>query len=174
MRTCGHDWTMLAATSRALTITCSQLSRISSRCRALRYATTTSNADPVADGSCRAVKIALATRVWSVSGARSTSHTPSGKPLSKLLPSCTATRVLPTPPEPTTVTSRCSRRSASTSPSSRFRATNEVNCCGRLCLAVVCASDRTTCSSDAFNASLRARWRDGCAIPMVFTRRASR
>lgn len=48
---------------------------------------------------------ALATSDGSLSGASSTSHTPSPEPSNMSAPACTAQRVLPAPPVPTSVTS---------------------------------------------------------------------
>lgn len=156
MRTYGHDKTILATMSRAAAITCSQLSSMSSSLRVFRYATTVFEGDSVVEGICRVLKIVLATSVWSVSGARSTRHTPSGVLSSNSLPSCTAKRVLPAPPAQTTVTSRCSCRRAVTTPISSCRPTNEVTGCGRLCREVVCVSRRTILNNDGFSASAAA------------------
>ena len=54
------------------------------------------------------------------------------EPSSRLAATCSEVRVLPTPPEPTSVTSRCCSKSDVISAISVSRPTNDFNCCGKL------------------------------------------
>ncbi len=68
----------------------------------------------------------------SASGASSTHHAPSGKQSSRSAAVCAASRVLPQPPAPVSVSSRVSLRAAAMSSSSCSRPTKLVSCSGRL------------------------------------------
>ena len=65
-------------------------------------------------------------------GARSTHHTPPGNPSSRFAPTRTASLVLPTPPDPVSVTSRSRPSSSRTAASSATRPINGVVSVGRL------------------------------------------
>ena len=75
--------------------------------------------------------IASTTNEASVNGARSTKRTPSGNSSSRSEPTWVASRVLPHPPEPTSVTKRFESISARTVLRSRSRPINEVSCTGK-------------------------------------------
>ena len=72
------------------------------------------------------------TAAGSPTGANSTSHTPSGNSAASSAATCTARRVLPTPPTPVRVTSRCARTCSASSFTSTSRPTKLVTCTGRL------------------------------------------
>ncbi len=92
--------TTCAVTSR----TCSMLSRMSSACLSARWLTISAWASESADvRTPRVPAMAAGTRPPSFSTARSTNHTPSGQASSERSPCSVASRVLPTPPGPTSV-----------------------------------------------------------------------
>ena len=70
----------------------------------------------------------------SASGARSTNHTPSGKPSSTCRATSSASRVLPHPPAPVSVNSRVDGSSRASSAISRWRPMKLVSGAGRLCV----------------------------------------
>ncbi len=74
------------------------------------------------------------TRSASLMGASGTKQTPSVKSSSRLVPTSSPRRVLPTPPVPVSVTRRTSgcRRRAHTAATSCSRPTSGVSCAGRL------------------------------------------
>ena len=65
------------------------------------------------------------------SGPSSHSHAPSENRGNTSAAVCTASRVLPTPPTPVSVTIRTSPSAVATSSISSTRPTNDVSCCGR-------------------------------------------
>jgi hypothetical protein len=67
----------------------------------------------------------------SVTGTRSTNHTPSEYSLTASAATANASRVLPTPPGPTAVTSRCDLINSVSSDCSVARPTNEVSGAGK-------------------------------------------
>ena len=83
---------------------CSQLSRIKSSSRDSRYSRSLSmNGRPGCSTTPNASATACGTSVGSASGASSTSHTPSANSLARRLATSSASRVLPAPPEPVSV-----------------------------------------------------------------------
>ena len=78
------------------------------------------------------VAIAAGTEAGSPTDASSTIHTPSGNSPASSAPASSASRVLPTPPTPLSVTSRFDRTSSATSSTTASRPTSELSCCGRL------------------------------------------
>ena len=82
------------------------------------------------------------TRAGSVSGASSTSHTPSGWASTASAAACRARRVLPVPPGPVSVSRRCVESRRATSASSRSRPTKLVSCTGQVVRAGVQAAQR--------------------------------
>ena len=102
--------------------TCSQLSSSTSR---LRWPTaSTSVSSTGRPGSRRTPSTSAtvaATRSASLSGARSANHTPSPVPSSSPAATCSASRVLPAPPAPVSVTSRDPPTSSRTAASSASR-----------------------------------------------------
>jgi hypothetical protein len=96
-----------AAISPAASITCSQLSSTSSSRFGARKATRVSRSSLAAVSRTRRIEaIAGETRAGSVKGARSTKKTPSGNAASNSAATANASRVLPDPPGPVSVTSR--------------------------------------------------------------------
>lgn len=92
-----------------------------------------------------AAATAAPTRPGSVTGTRSTKHTPSAKSPATSAATASASRVLPTPPRPTAVTSRRAVTAAASSPRSRVRPTKAVNGAGsagagRACSAPACSA----------------------------------
>jgi hypothetical protein len=122
-----------SATSAQRRARCSQLSSTSSSARSPIAAARPSRslAAPAARTDNAA---AIAPETWpgSVSGASSTSHTPSGRPPTRPAAACSANRVLPQPPEPVSVTRRCPASRPATLASSSRRPTKLVSCTGRL------------------------------------------
>ena len=95
---------------------CSQLSSTSSIRRSPTNRSSVSIVErPGWSGRPSARITATGTRSGSVIGARSTYHTPSPNPPAISVATCTARRVLPTPPAPVSVTSRLSARICRTS-----------------------------------------------------------
>ena len=78
------------------------------------------------------VAMAAGTDAGSPTDASSTIHTPSGNSPATSAPTSSASRVLPTPPTPVSVTSRFDRTSSATSATICSRPTSELSCCGRL------------------------------------------
>ena len=75
---------------------------------------------------------APSTPAGSRTGASSHSHAPSAYRPATCPAACTASRVLPTPPGPVSVTTRASPSVAPVCSSSRSRPMNELTCTGRL------------------------------------------
>ena len=113
--------------------TCSQLSTTSRSCRPPSASATVSISAASPCGVMpSAVAIAAGTEAGSPTGASSTIHTPSGNSPATSAPTSSASRVLPTPPTPLSVTSRFDRTSSATSATRSSRPTNELSCWGRL------------------------------------------
>ncbi len=133
MRTFGAALTMACAMSAAGLIRCSQLSRISSARLLFRCEhSACSSGRPGSSGTSSTRAVSLTTSAASRSGDRSRNHTPSGNSAICSAATCSDSRVLPSPPMPSSVTSRVSPSMALTSSISRSRPMNEVPCCGRL------------------------------------------
>ena len=130
----GHDRRSDSIAAAASATRCSQLSNTTSagapdsRSRAISMAgrepssfapIAASSVDPIARGSRN--------------GARSTHHTPPGKRSSTSAPTRAASLVLPTPPEPVSVTSRSRPSSSASAASSATRPISGVVSAGRLC-----------------------------------------
>jgi len=88
---------------------------------------------PGASRTPRTEASAWGTSSGSDSGASSTNHTPSWYPSSTSEATVKASRVLPNPPGPVRVRSRCSESSASTLPTSCTRPIKLESCRGKLC-----------------------------------------
>ena len=99
---------------------------------ALSAATSASIAAPALSAIPIAAAIAVGMIEPSANGASSMNQTPSPEPSSTLAPTCSDVRVLPTPPDPTMVTTRCFFSSDSISATSASRPTNDVSCNGKL------------------------------------------
>ena len=131
--TFGHSRTIADAAAAARGTRCSQLSKTSSARLGLRCATRFSSESPSLSTLIpAALPIVAGTRLPSLKGANSTNHVPSGLLSRRLAATCNEMRVLPTPPDPMSVSNRCLARSAVISATSPSRPTNEVNCSGRL------------------------------------------
>ena len=117
------DSIMSAAASR----TCSQLSNTSSRVRPSNAAATLSAMlMPGCWVTPSTAATASGTAAGSPTAASSITHTPSGKLSANRAATSSASRVLPTPPTPVSVTSRCALSAASSSASSVARPTKLV------------------------------------------------
>jgi hypothetical protein len=111
--------------------TCSQLSSTSNASCSARCASTASSiVRPRGSSTPRAAATAAGTSDESLSGTRSTNHTPSARERDRSAATWAASRVLPTPPGPTAVTKRCSATAAASSATSTARPTNEVRSSG--------------------------------------------
>ena len=132
-RTPGQPRRMSAASAAAAAARCSQLSSTSSSALLVRKNSTTLPAvDRPGRGRARsAAKTACAIASPSPAGCSSHSHAPSEKDGSRSAAACNASRVLPTPPGPVTVTSGDRAIAAASSASSPARPTNELSCTGR-------------------------------------------
>ena len=107
---------------------CSQLSRTSSVFRGASQPSTVSSLDrPWRSPRPSAAAIAGPAMAGSVTGTRSTYHAPSAYRPATSVTTLSASRVLPTPPGPTAVTSRCAASAAASSARSATRPTNEVS-----------------------------------------------
>ena len=97
--------------SRRRSTRCSQLSSTSSVWLAARNSRTTASEGAAGRSKTPSVAAtAVITCAGSEVGASSTSHTPSAKRSATSAPTCSASRVLPQPPAPTSVTSRSLRQ----------------------------------------------------------------
>ena len=113
--------------------TCSQLSRTSSVRRLARNsAMDAATGVPGCARSASTCATDCATSCPSDSPASSTSHTPSGYSSRMSAASCSASRVLPMPPGPASVKSRCWPRSLRNSAMAPCLPTKELGCWGRL------------------------------------------
>src|SRR5205807_2429604 len=116
----------------AAPITCSQLSSTTSSCS--RASTPASASVAGTPGRSRPPSTAAATAgtsAGSPAGASSTSHTPSANRPATCLATSPASRVLPTPPGPVTVTSRYSSSKPATSRTAPARPTKLVSTAGK-------------------------------------------
>ena len=134
-RTSSQACSRPAHSSAAAPITCSQLSSTSSSCRRASTApappaagipgcSRTPSATATADGTC----------AGSRTGASSASHTPSANRAATRPATAPASRVLPTPPGPVTVTSRCSSSRPATSRTAAARPTKLVSAAENPCM----------------------------------------
>src|SRR5690606_19840149 len=127
--TVGHAASSRSTKPAAASTTCSQLSRTSrQRPRASRPAIAASSGCWGPSATPSAAATACGTES-SRAGTRSTNAPPNGNAAAST--TTTASRVLPTPPGPVSVTSRCSASAASTSSRSAARPTNDVRATGR-------------------------------------------
>jgi hypothetical protein len=83
-------------------------------------------------GTPTASATAATTAAGSVTRTRSTNHGPSRRSAARSAATLIASRVLPTPPGPTAVTSRCPARASESSARSATRPMNAVTGTGRL------------------------------------------
>src|ERR1044071_423621 len=120
--TSGQARSTVSVRAAAASSRCSQVSRHTSiRRRLSRAARVRTRSPPGSRRTRRAVAVVRAIRSGSVTEPRSTSQKPSGHRSAILLPNCTASRVLPLPPAPVSVTSRRAMTSRSISSSSESR-----------------------------------------------------
>ena len=113
--------------------TCSQLSNIRSMSRAWNSrASVSTNERPNSSRKPNTRAISGAISAPSATAANSTHHTPSGTSLKVSAASCMAKRVLPQPPAPVSVTSRCCRIACSNCCNSSTRPTKLDRRTGRL------------------------------------------
>ena len=113
---------MASMRSAAASSTCSQLSNTSSRIRPSSAAATLSlTVLPGCWVMPSTAATASGTAAGSVTAASSKSQTPSGYSSASCVATSSASRVLPTPPTPVNVTSRCARSAASISRTSDSR-----------------------------------------------------
>ena len=121
-RSCGQARSSVSASSAQAPTTCSQLSRISSARRPASAAARISRGGrDASSGRPSADATACATRAPSTTLASSTNQTPSGQSPRSCPPAVRASRVLPTPPVPVSVTTRWAPSSRTMSRSSRSR-----------------------------------------------------
>ena len=170
-----------SATIATCLITCSQLSRISSRLLFFRYASSVSSSGRFGT-SCKpsADAIAAATKEGSPIGASPTKQTlPSAASLSAVA-TCNAVCVLPTPPAPVSVTSRWSRTCVAISSSSTSRPTKLVSASGRFAIGVSAQGPTATAAPRRVNreraalASNSARCSSSSASPRAKSMSVSR
>ena len=133
MRTPGQPRKMSAASAAAAAARCSQLSSISSSALLVRKNSTTL---PAVDRPGRGRARSAAATAWAIASpspaaCSSHSHAPSPKDGSWSATACSASRVLPTPPGPVTVTNGDPCIAAASPASSPARPTNELSCTGR-------------------------------------------
>ena len=129
----GQFLRSFSANSAHAVTTCSQLSRISSIRLFCKKATSVSAiVCPDCSRSRSAVASALGRRSGSRTGAMSTNHTPFVKRSTPSAAACRASRVLPLPPEPESVSKRVRDSNCLISASSVSRPIKLVSCSGRL------------------------------------------
>ncbi len=126
----------------AAPITCSQLSSTSSSCR---RASPCISASAAATPGCSGIPSAAATTAGTCTGSRTTdnsaSHAPSANRPATCLATSPASRVLPAPPGPVTVTSRLRSSKAATSLTDPARPTKLVNAGTKPCTPPADPSD---------------------------------
>lgn len=133
MRTPRASFKRTSARTAMASKRCSQLSRIRSASRLARCVTRSEvGHSPDRSATPRLVIAALATRWGSWSPARSTNQTPSRMVRRRSTAARKASRVLPTPPGPTKVSSLVRSNAVFTSTSNRRRPTKVVDSAGRL------------------------------------------
>ena len=124
----GHRPRTLSTNTPTPSTRCSQLSRTSSASRSARWASTCSSLDRPGESARPSVRLTAAgTSASSVTGTRSTNHTPSRQRSATAAATAVARRVLPTPPGPSAVTSRSADTAWTRSATSVDRPTNEVS-----------------------------------------------
>ena len=124
-----------SASPGAASSNCSRLSRTSRSCFSRRYCSS------VCGSLTFSVRATVgSTRSGSRRAASETNQTPSRNSSASSKAACCASRVLPMPPGPVSVSNRFSRSSFSTSASSRSRPTSGVACAGRFEGAMVGSS----------------------------------
>ena len=129
---------------------CSQLSSTISAFAPANLATTVAVGDlPSCSPNPKALATAAPTIAGSVTGARSTYHAPAAYRSVTSVATARASRVLPTPPEPTAVTSRCRARSSASAARSAARPTNDVSGDGSDGGAVRRSASRSLAPSEA-------------------------
>jgi hypothetical protein len=136
-----------AHSAAAASIMCSQLSSTSSSCcRDSARSSAAAAGIPGRSRTLSAAATAAATRAGSATGASSASHAPSANRPATCLATSAASRVLPTPPGPVTVTSRYSPSRPTTSPTAATRPMRLVSGAGTPCTppVAVAAADRFT------------------------------
>jgi hypothetical protein len=108
--------------SRAIPTTCSRLSRISSQAPSPNVSASASSGEPAPARSAPAIRpIAASTSSGLVIASSGTNTVPAPKRSPSRSPTATASRVLPMPPGPVSVTSRAPERSTSPATSSMAR-----------------------------------------------------
>ena len=133
MRTLGAALTMACASSAEGLIRCSQLSRMSSARLLFRCAPSVASIGRPGSSATSSTRAAsAATSPPSLSGDRSRNHTPSGYKCICSAATCSDSRVLPSPPMPSSVTKRAAASMSFASSISRSRPMNDVPWCGRL------------------------------------------
>ena len=137
IRTRGQPISSVAATIAASTITCSQLSRISSNALFFRYVTSVSSNGRFGTSCTPSVEaIVAATNEGSLIGASPMKQVASSPASLSAIATCNAVCVLPMPPAPVSVTIRCSRTILAISSSSVSRPTKLVSASGRVAILV--------------------------------------
>ncbi len=132
IRRSGQQPSSLVASSADAASRCSQLSSTSSRrCGRSTRIRRCARSAPARSSTPAARATAAQTRSGSGTPLRSTRFTPSANPGAATAAPSIASRVLPTPPAPTRVTSRLAARCPVTSVTSRSRPTREVNGSGK-------------------------------------------
>ena len=128
----GHDFSSVSVSRATASIRCSQLSRISSSGWERRASKSAVRSRPASSRRLRTPAISCSIRAGSDSSASSTSHVPPGYSSRASAASCKASRVLPVPPVPTSVTIRESASLACAAARSASRPIKEVRDAGRL------------------------------------------
>jgi hypothetical protein len=158
--TSGHERSRASASSAPASRRCSQLSRQTSRRRSRRCRVSARSGPPTGSTmTLVAAAASSATSVGSVTGPRSTHHTPSGHRSASRAAAWTARRVLPHPPEPVTVTIRSMPSSRSTAASSWLRPTKLVSWGGRLLAST--SRERSGGKSSGSSACRSSKMRSG-------------
>src|ERR1700761_1336943 len=135
MRSPGAADRSSAASSAQASVRCSQVSRISSSSCSARFFASTWGASPAASsGSPSASDTVRARSPGACSGDSWTSQQPSAKLSEASAAARSASRVLPTPPTPRSVTRRCRSMASAMAGNSRRLPMNRVTSAGRLSL----------------------------------------
>jgi hypothetical protein len=149
----GQYATIAWASRAASSSTCSQLSSTSNSCRPPRYSITVcSIVSPCRSRTRSAAATEWPTGLPSASGASSHHHTPSGNRADSCRATSSASRDLPTPPVPVSVTRGVRRSAAATSATWSARPAKLVCRRGRL-VAVPTGASAGSCSSNCWCAS---------------------
>lgn len=137
---------------------CSQLSSTSNTRRpAKARMMELSNADPACGATSNVDAIACTAASGSATGASSTNQTPSGNFSAAAAAASIDSRVFPTPPGPTNVTSRCESTSVASRLVSSTRPTNEVGGDGRFPGTAIAAANGRESSARPGPASWNTR-----------------